>query len=68
MSRVVEISKAWKETHRMIVGLYTANTIVEYEEWNAITIKDTVLPSGNYQVPPANLLPERRLTKIELLR
>ena len=53
----------WAETTR-----HSFNLALGYLEWNAIRVKDAMLPTRDDSVQPTNPLPERIPTGIKILR
>ena len=52
----------------MDLGKHTCDIALVYSAWRSNRIKDMVLPSIDDLVQPTNLLPERMLTEVKILK
>ena len=67
-TQLVKLSALWSEPQRTNLARHGHNVAPGYLEWNSNRAKDVMLPARDDSVQPANPLPERIPTEIEILR
>ena len=58
----------WIEPQRVEIAKHSYDLSPGYIEWKSIKAKDTMFSAKDDSIQPANPLPERMLTKMEILR
>ena len=68
LKQVMEITKDWKETHRVLSGQYTNTVTSRYLEWNSHRVGNLPTPFINETVQLADPQPKEVLSEVEILR
>ena len=68
MAQLAELSMLWTEPQWVEIIRHSYDLAPGYLEWKVIRVKDAMLPVRDDSVQPANPLPERMPTEIEILR
>ena len=66
--RTIEISKAWKETHRIDIGRSSKDFTLGYEQWRNTRKKYVNLPLQDDAVQFVDPQPKKILTEVEILK
>ena len=66
--KTIEISKAWKETHRIDTGRSSEDFTLGYEQWRNTREKYVNLPPQDDAVQFADPQPKKILTEVEMLK
>ena len=67
-AQLAELSKLWTEPRWVEIARHSYDFAPRYLEWKAIRVKDVMLLTRDDSVQPANPLPERIPTEIEIGR